>query len=85
MKYKSGEDFLNKIYPDLYKRHLVNNHTLKSDTPTEKINGSLSLKSLTSVEGLVLPEILKGDLYLDSLTSVEDLELPKIINGSLSI
>ena len=39
--------------------------------------------SITSAEGLVLPEILNGYLGLESLTSAEGLKLPKILNGDL--
>lgn len=37
MTYNSGESFLNKIYPSLHNTDIVTNHTLKSDTPIEKI------------------------------------------------
>lgn len=33
--------------------------------------GSLNLRSLTSAEGLTLPQTVSGGLYLDSLTSAE--------------
>ena len=44
--------------------------------------GDLYLDSLTSAEGLKLPEKI-GSLYLDSLTSAEGLKLPEKIGGGL--
>ena len=44
--------------------------------------GDLYLDSLTSAEGLKLPEKI-GSLYLDSLTSAEGLKLPEKISGIL--
>lgn len=37
MKYKSGEEFLNKLYNDMHMSDVVSHTALKSDTPTEKI------------------------------------------------
>jgi hypothetical protein len=45
--------------------------------------GSLDLHSLTSAEGLKLPEKIGGDLYLERLTSAKGLKLPKEIGGDL--
>ncbi len=45
--------------------------------------GDLDLAGLTSVEGLILPNIISGDLHLNSLTSAEGLVLPNAIKGSL--
>ena len=47
--------------------------------------GVLNLNSLTSAEGLVLPDIINGSLYLDSLTSAEGLVLPNTVNGDLDL
>ena len=44
---------------------------------------NLYLNSLTSAEGLKLPDIINGDLDLSSLTSAEGLKLPDTINGDL--
>lgn len=63
MKYKSGEEFLNKIYPDLYKRHLVSNHTLKSDTPTEKIKKYLTRLENTHYKTYYNLSLLKKFYY----------------------
>ena len=45
--------------------------------------GSLILDSLTSAEGLKLPESIGGSLYLGGLTSAEGLKLPESIGGDL--
>ncbi|MFT5352272.1 MAG: hypothetical protein ACI9GH_000115, partial [Candidatus Paceibacteria bacterium] len=45
--------------------------------------GDLDLNSLTSAEGLELPQSIGGNLYLESLTSAEGLELPQSIGGYL--
>ena len=45
--------------------------------------GVLNLNSLTSAEGLVLPDTITGSLYLNSLTSAEGLVLPNTIEGCL--
>lgn len=45
--------------------------------------GDLDLSSLTSAEGLMLPEVISGELDLCSLTSADGLVLPKVINGGL--
>ena len=47
--------------------------------------GTLNLNSLTSAEGLVLPNTIEGCLSLSGLTSAEGLELPNIINGDLDL
>ena len=47
--------------------------------------GTLNLNSLTSAEGLVLPDIINGGLYLDRLTSAKGLVLPNTIEGCLSL
>ena len=48
-------------------------------------HGNLDLRSLTSAEGLVLPEKIDGDLVLSSLTSAEGIVLPKEIGGYLDL
>jgi len=45
--------------------------------------GSLDLRSLTSAEGLTLPQSIGGYLYLSSLTSAEGLTLPQSIGEDL--
>ncbi len=45
--------------------------------------GDLYLDSLTSAEGLNLPQTIGGNLYLDSLTSAEGLNLPEEFTGIL--
>ncbi len=47
--------------------------------------GYLNLNSLTSAEGLTLPQTVGGHLNLDSLTSAEGLTLPKSIGGDLNL
>ena len=47
--------------------------------------GNLDLRSLTSAEGLKLPETVNGGLYLGSLTSAEGLKLPETIGGYLDL
>ena len=47
--------------------------------------GGLYLGSLTSAEGLKLPEQIGGGLYLNSLTSAEGLKLPEQIGGDLRL
>jgi hypothetical protein len=51
----------------------------------ENIKGDLYLGSLTSAEGLILPNNINGDLQLDGLTSAKGLILPTTINGSLNL
>jgi hypothetical protein len=48
-------------------------------------NGYLSLSSLTSAEGLKLPEHVGGGLDLSSLTSAEGLTLPEYVGGGLNL
>ena len=45
--------------------------------------GSIDLSSLTSAEGLVLPESIGGSIDLSSLTSAEGLVLPESIGGKI--
>ena len=47
--------------------------------------GSIVLRSLTSAEGLVLPESIDGNIVLRSLTSAEGLVLPESIGGSIDL
>ena len=47
--------------------------------------GGLYLNSLTSAEGLTLPQSIGGSLDLNSLTSAEGLTLPQSIGGSLDL
>lgn len=44
---------------------------------------NLYLNSLTSAEGLKLPDTINGDLYLGSLTRADGLKLPSTITGYL--
>jgi len=46
-------------------------------------HGDLDLESLTSAEGLTLPQSVGGYLNLSSLTSTEGLTLPQSVGGSL--
>jgi len=48
-------------------------------------HGDLYLDSLTSAEGLTLPESIGGNLDLDGLTSAEGLTLPESIGGYLNL
>lgn len=41
MKYKSGEEFLNKLYSEMYKEYTVSRSASKNATPTDKISGYL--------------------------------------------
>lgn len=41
MKYKSGEEFLNKLYSEMYKEYTVSRSAGKNKTPTDKISGYL--------------------------------------------
>jgi hypothetical protein len=43
----------------------------------------LSLYSLSSADGLILPTTLNGNLWLDSLSSAKGLTLPTTLNGDL--
>ena len=47
--------------------------------------GRISLDSLTSAEGLVLPESIGGSIYLNSLTSADGLVFPESIGGSIDL
>ena len=38
MKYKNGEEFLNKLYSDMHMEEIVMHTASKSDSSTEKIN-----------------------------------------------
>ena len=51
MKYKSGEEFLNKLYSEMYKEYTVSHSASKNATPTGKISGYL--KRLDDVHGSV--------------------------------
>ncbi len=68
-------------YGDLDLRNLTSVDGL--DLSNTTIGGSLWLSSLTSAEGLKLPQSIGGDLNLFSLTSAEGLKLPQSIGGSL--
>lgn len=45
--------------------------------------GDLDLQSLTSAEGLTLPQVIVGSLFLDRLTSAEHLTLPQYVRDNL--
>ncbi|MEI6169694.1 MAG: hypothetical protein WCP56_01705 [Candidatus Saccharibacteria bacterium] len=45
--------------------------------------GDLDLRSLTSAEGLTLPQSVSGNLILNNLTSAEGLTLPQSVGGYL--
>ena len=47
--------------------------------------GNIDLSSLTSAEGLVLPQHVGGDIYLSSLTSAEGLVLPKQLGCGIDL
>ena len=59
--------------------------TVEYDNDTDRVitSGTLDLYSLTSAEGLTLPESVGGDLNLRDLTSAEGLTLPESIGGGL--
>ena len=59
--------------------------TVEYDNDTDQVitSGSLNLRSLTSAEGLTLPQSVGGDLDLLSLTSAEGLTLPQSVGGTL--
>jgi len=62
--------------------------TTKTEALSENIRyhyGNLDLNSLTSAEGLNLPETIRGSLALNGLTSAEGLNLPETIRGSLTL
>ena len=48
-------------------------------------HGNLNLSSLTTTEGLTLPQTVIGNLNLGSLTTTEGLILPETISGDLSL
>ena len=58
---------------------------LDSTTPLAYYYGDLSLDSLTSAEGLTLPQTVGGYLNLYSLTSAEGLTLPQTVGDYLSL
>ena len=79
---KEQAEILTKISKDDFDN--LNNLKLinpKVSKQLEKVNGTLDLESLTSTEGLKLPETIGGGLYLNSLTSAEGLKLPETIGG----
>ena len=47
--------------------------------------GNIDLGSLTSADGLVLPQHVGGDIYLSSLVSADGLVLPESIGGSIDL
>ena len=49
----------------------------------EHYAGDIGIDSLTSAEGLKLPDVVGGDLRLDSLTSAKGLKLPDVVGGGL--
>ena len=51
----------------------------------KSIKGNLDLSSLTSAEGLKLPEKIDGNLDLSNLISTKALELPQIVCGNLDL
>lgn len=77
MKYKNKEEFLNKMYKDMYLEETVKNHTTNKDTPEGKIGGYFCREGLTSAESLVLPKEIGRSLYLNGLTNMEYLFLPE--------
>ena len=56
-----------------------------NDTDQAITSGSLSLYSLTSAEGLTLPQSVGGSLYLNYITSAEGLTLPESVGGQLQL
>jgi hypothetical protein len=52
-------------------------------TPVRNLSGHLSLESLTSAEGLALPQTVGSFLDLQSLTSAKGLTLPQFVGGTL--
>ena len=61
----------------------LNKNELTKDNVYYK--GDLDLFSLTSAEGLVLPQIIVGNLILSGLKSTKGLVLPKILGGILDL
>ena len=61
--------------------------TVEYDNDTDQVitSGSLNLRTLTSAEGLTLPQSVGGELYLGSLTSAEGLTLPQSVGGDLDL
>ena len=47
--------------------------------------GNIDLGSLTSADGLVLPQHVGGDIYLSSLASADGLILPKQLGGGIDL
>ena len=45
--------------------------------------GDLELQSLTSADGIILPQVIVGSLFLDRLTSTEHLILPQYVRDNL--
>ena len=67
--------------------NILSELTVEYDNDTDQAitSGDLNLRSLTSAEGLTLPESVGGSLYLNSLTSAEGLTLPQSVGGSLKL
>ena len=65
--------------------NILSELTVEYDNDTDQAitSGSLNLRSLTSAEGLTLPQSVGGDLDLLSLTSAEGLTLPQSVGGTL--
>lgn len=57
----------------------------KSKKTIKYFYGGLWLYDLTSVEGLVFPEVMHGDISLSGFTSTESLILPKTLHGNLNL
>jgi len=78
------------ILQEIYQGNFSNLNQLKIITPLiskqlEKVNGDLDLESLTSAEGLTLPQTVGGDLDLFNLTSALGLTLPQTVGGDLDL
>ncbi len=57
------------------------NHIGNNKLPSKYLNGNLALSSLTTAEGLVLPQRIGGSLFLDGLTTAKGLILPQNIES----
>jgi len=72
-------------YSTNYIDDMLSELTVEYDNDTDRVitSGTLNLYSLTSAEGLTLPQSVGGNLDLGSLTSAEGLTLPESIGGGL--
>ena len=70
MKYKNGEDFLNKLFQNLHLSPSVMRTALKSETPEEKISKYLERLELIRINKSTITAITTGIFAIKMLLAI---------------